>query len=90
MFPSPFEGGRLVIGKGVSSHFQINHTLTLGPPMLSGYRFGATYVGCKQFSPQEVGAFSYVCKARAVYCFFIASIIKQKVVFNVPMHVEIC
>lgn len=53
VFPQPFEGGRLVIGKGVSSHFQINHTLTLGSPMVSGYRFGATYVGCKQFSPQE-------------------------------------
>lgn len=53
IFPMPFEGGRLVIGKGVSSHFQINHTLTLSNPMVSGYRFGATYVGSKQFSPQE-------------------------------------
>lgn len=53
LFPQAFEGGRLVIGKGVSSHFQINHTLTLGSPMISGYRFGATYVGSKQFSPQE-------------------------------------
>ncbi|KAL4228797.1 Mitochondrial import receptor subunit TOM40B [Mactra antiquata] len=53
IFPQPFEGGRVVIGKGLSSHFQLNHTMTLGPPNLSGYRFGATYVGSKQFSPQE-------------------------------------
>jgi len=53
LFPQSFEGGKIVIGKALSSHFQVNHNLTLSNPVQSGYRFGATYVGSKQFGPQE-------------------------------------
>lgn len=53
LFPQVFEGGKIVFSKPLSSHFQITHNLQLANPMTSGYRFGATYAGTKQFSPQE-------------------------------------
>lgn len=53
VFPQVFEGGKLIISKGLSSHFQISHTMSLATFQPSGYRFGCTYVGTKQFSPQE-------------------------------------
>ncbi|XP_064617732.1 mitochondrial import receptor subunit TOM40 homolog 1-like [Liolophura sinensis] len=53
VFPQVFEGGKLIISKALSSHFQISHTLSMSTFQPSGYRFGATYVGSKQFSPQE-------------------------------------
>jgi len=57
LFPQVFEGGKLMISKGMSSQFQATHSLVLANPMTSGYRFGASYVGSKQFSPQEVDVF---------------------------------
>lgn len=54
IFPQVFEGGKLIVSKGLSSHFQISHTVSLATFQPSGYRFGCTYVGTKQFSPQEV------------------------------------
>ena len=54
LFPVPFEGAKLIINKGLSNHFQISHTLTMSTLQPSGYRFGATFVGTKQFSPTEV------------------------------------
>lgn len=53
VFPSPFEGARLVVNKGLSNHFQISHSLQLTSGPSSGYRFGATYVGTHQVSPTE-------------------------------------
>ncbi|XP_041373150.1 mitochondrial import receptor subunit TOM40 homolog 1-like [Gigantopelta aegis] len=53
IFPQVFEGGKLIVSKGLSSHFQISHTLSLSTFQPSGYRFGATYVGIKQLSPTE-------------------------------------
>ncbi|CAD5122206.1 DgyrCDS10651 [Dimorphilus gyrociliatus] len=53
VFPNPFEGARLVVNKGLSNHFQINHSLTLSSLQQSCYKFGATYVGTKQISPNE-------------------------------------
>ncbi|WAR04711.1 TO401-like protein [Mya arenaria] len=53
LFPQVFDGGKILISKPLSSHFQISHSLILANPMTSGYRFGATYAGTKQFSPQE-------------------------------------
>lgn len=38
----------------LSTHFQVNHSLTMGSVAPSGYKFGATYIGTKQFSPTEV------------------------------------
>lgn len=53
IFPQVFEGGKLIISKGLSSHFQISHTVSLSTFQPSGYRFGCTFVGSKVFSPQE-------------------------------------
>ncbi|XP_014207924.1 mitochondrial import receptor subunit TOM40 homolog 1 [Copidosoma floridanum] len=53
IFPMNFEGGKLMLNKGLSSHFQISHTIVMSSMMPSGYRFGATYVGTKQISPSE-------------------------------------
>lgn len=53
VFPQVFEGGKLIISKGLSSHFQISHTVSLATFQPSGYRFGCTYVGQHMISPQE-------------------------------------
>ncbi|XP_046384516.1 mitochondrial import receptor subunit TOM40 homolog 1 [Ischnura elegans] len=53
VFPVNFEGAKLMVNKGLSNHFQISHTLNMSSITPSGYRFGATYVGTKQFSPTE-------------------------------------
>ncbi|XP_071450623.1 mitochondrial import receptor subunit TOM40 homolog 1 [Hetaerina americana] len=53
VFPVNFEGAKLMVNKGLSNHFQITHTLNMSSITPSGYRFGATYVGTKQFSPTE-------------------------------------
>lgn len=42
-----------MLNKGLSNHFQVSHTLNLCSTQPSGYRFGATYVGTKQYSPSE-------------------------------------
>nr|XP_039248025.1 mitochondrial import receptor subunit TOM40 homolog isoform X2 [Styela clava] len=49
----PFEGIRFMANKGLSSHFQVQHTFHLNNEK-SSYRFGSTYVGTKQLSPSEV------------------------------------
>ena len=56
IFPQCFDGGKLIFSKGLSSHFQVSHTINLSTvnPASSGYRFGATYVGSKQTGPQEM------------------------------------
>ncbi len=38
----------------ISTHFQVNHSLTMSSVIPSGYKFGATYVGNQQISPTEV------------------------------------
>lgn len=52
LFPICFEGTKAMVQKGLSSHFQISHTLSISQA-LTGYRFGATYVGSKQTGPSE-------------------------------------
>lgn len=42
-----------MLTKGLSNHFQVSHTVNLSSEAPSGYRFGATYVGTKQFSSTE-------------------------------------
>lgn len=49
----PFEGVRFTANKGLSSHFQVQHTVHLLNDK-SQYRFGSTYVGKKQISDTEV------------------------------------
>ncbi|KAM7373489.1 hypothetical protein PAMP_008336 [Pampus punctatissimus] len=53
VFPMQMEGVRLVVNKGLSNHFQVNHTVLLSTMADSTYRFGATYVGSKQTGPAE-------------------------------------
>lgn len=53
VFPSVFEGLKFMVNKGLSNHFQISHTLSMGSVTPSGYRFGATYVGTNVISPTE-------------------------------------
>ncbi|XP_047540548.1 mitochondrial import receptor subunit TOM40 homolog 1 [Vanessa atalanta] len=52
VMPVNFEGGKLMVNKGISNHFQMSHTLTMSS-MQNGYKLGATYIGTKQISPTE-------------------------------------
>ncbi|XP_041983626.1 mitochondrial import receptor subunit TOM40 homolog 1-like [Aricia agestis] len=52
VMPVNFEGGKLIVNKGISNHFQMSHTLTMSS-MQSGYKLGGTYIGTKQISPTE-------------------------------------
>ena len=45
VYPVMFEGGKLMVNKMLSNHFQISHTVNMSSITPSGYRFGATYVG---------------------------------------------
>lgn len=53
VFPVQMEGVRLTVNKGLSNHFQVNHTVMLSTLGDSSYRFGVTYVGTKQTGPAE-------------------------------------
>jgi len=53
-FPIIFEGFRFTVNKGLSSHFQASHSLTMSSVVPSVYKFGATYIGTKQVSPFEM------------------------------------
>uniref|UniRef100_A0A8C5WTG9 Translocase of outer mitochondrial membrane 40 n=1 Tax=Laticauda laticaudata TaxID=8630 RepID=A0A8C5WTG9_LATLA len=53
LFPIQMEGVKLTVNKGLSNHFQVNHTVALSTVGDSNYHFGATYVGTKQLSPTE-------------------------------------
>ena len=52
--PIIFEGFKFTFNKMLSTHFQINHSLTMSSVVPSGYKFGATYLGNRQISPTEV------------------------------------
>ncbi|XP_043832272.1 mitochondrial import receptor subunit TOM40 homolog [Dromiciops gliroides] len=53
LFPVQMEGVKLTVNKGLSNHFQVNHTVALSTIGDSNYHFGVTYVGTKQLSPTE-------------------------------------
>lgn len=54
VFPTPFDGARIIVNKALSNHFQISHTINMsGSVMPPGYRFGATFIGSRQISPTE-------------------------------------
>ncbi|KAK4293554.1 hypothetical protein Pmani_017689 [Petrolisthes manimaculis] len=53
VFPVMFEGGKFMLNKGLSNHFQVSHTVNLSTVQPPGYRFGAVYVGGHQISPSE-------------------------------------
>ncbi|KAL4831575.1 hypothetical protein H8958_013443 [Nasalis larvatus] len=58
LFPIQMEGVKLTVNKGLSNHFQVNHTVALSTIGESNYHFGVTYVGTKQLSPTEVSFLS--------------------------------
>ncbi|KAB7504005.1 Mitochondrial import receptor subunit TOM40-like protein 1 [Armadillidium nasatum] len=53
VFPVVFEGGKFMLNKPISNHFQVAHTLNFSSIQPSGYKFSATYVGMKQTGPAE-------------------------------------
>ena len=54
VYPSPFEGLRVVLAKGLSNHLQVNHSLNLSAlPNGTNYHFGATYLGGAATNPSE-------------------------------------
>ncbi|TKR96915.1 hypothetical protein L596_010864 [Steinernema carpocapsae] len=52
VFPNAFEGARMLFNRGLSSHFQVSHTVNINSQN-SGYRFNTTYVGNKETGPGE-------------------------------------
>lgn len=53
VFPTNFEGCRMIFNKGISNHFQISHTMNMSNITPAGYRFGVTYVGTQMVGPGE-------------------------------------
>uniref|UniRef100_A0AC34RIN1 Mitochondrial import receptor subunit TOM40 n=1 Tax=Panagrolaimus sp. JU765 TaxID=591449 RepID=A0AC34RIN1_9BILA len=52
IFPMCFEGAKFMVQKGLSSHFQVAHTISISSAN-TGYRFGATYIGKQEYTPGE-------------------------------------
>ncbi|XP_028289362.1 mitochondrial import receptor subunit TOM40B [Parambassis ranga] len=91
VFPMQMEGVRLVVNKGLSNHFQVNHTVLLSTTGDSSYRFGATYVGAKQTSPAEffpvmVGDMDNSGSLNAQIIHQITNGIRSKVAFQTQQH----
>ncbi|XP_061097393.1 mitochondrial import receptor subunit TOM40 homolog isoform X2 [Conger conger] len=87
LFPVQMEGVKLVVNKGLSNHFQVNHTVVLSTVGDSSYRFGATYVGSKQTGPAEsfpilVGDMDSSGSLNAQVIHQLASKIRSKVVLQ--------
>lgn len=53
VFPMVFDGGKFVLNKALSNHFQVSHSVDFSTVQPPGYRFGATYLGT-QVSPTDV------------------------------------
>ncbi|KAG7219410.1 hypothetical protein INR49_019060 [Caranx melampygus] len=88
VFPMQMEGVRLVVNKGLSNHFQVNHTVLLSTMGDSTYRFGATYVGSKQTGPAEffpvmVGDMDNSGSLNAQIIHQVSSRIRSKLAFQV-------
>ncbi|XP_019721606.1 mitochondrial import receptor subunit TOM40B [Hippocampus comes] len=91
VFPMQMEGVRFVINKGLSNHFQVNHTLLLSTLGDSSYRFGATYVGLKQTGPGEffpvmVGDMDNLGSLNAQFIHQISNSIRSKMAFQTQQH----
>ncbi|XP_052060008.1 mitochondrial import receptor subunit TOM40 homolog 1-like isoform X2 [Mytilus californianus] len=56
IFPQCFQGGKIIVSKELSSHFQVSHTINFSTVerASSGYKFGATYVGTRKLDSQEM------------------------------------
>ncbi|XP_061520809.1 mitochondrial import receptor subunit TOM40B isoform X2 [Phycodurus eques] len=91
VFPMQMEGVRLVVNKGLSNHFQVNHTVSLSTLGDSSYRFGATYVGLKQKGPAEffpvmIGDMDNVGSLNAQVIHQISNSVRSKMAFQTQQH----
>ncbi|KAI0987959.1 hypothetical protein GJ496_006031 [Pomphorhynchus laevis] len=50
--PMCFDGAKLVVNRSLSSHFQLNHNLTMGST--SAMKFGASFIGTNQYQANEI------------------------------------
>ncbi|KAM4724909.1 mitochondrial import receptor subunit TOM40B isoform 1-T2 [Anableps anableps] len=87
LFPIQMEGVRLVLNKGLSNHFQVNHSLQLSTSEDSSYRFGVTFIGSKQTGPAEffpvmVGDMDNSGSVNAQIIHQISSRVRSKVAFQ--------
>ncbi|XP_064425616.1 mitochondrial import receptor subunit TOM40 homolog [Latimeria chalumnae] len=87
VFPVQMEGVKLTVNKGLSNHFQVNHTISLSTVGDSNYHFGATYVGETQLSPTEafpvmVGDMDNSGSLNAQVIHQLASRLRSKVAFQ--------
>lgn len=87
VFPQQMEGVKLIINKGLSSHFQVSHTIHMSTIGQSGYHFNATYVGTKQISPVEafpmfIGDMDSTGSLNAQCIHLVAERIRTKAVFQ--------
>ncbi|XP_058684335.1 mitochondrial import receptor subunit TOM40 homolog [Poecile atricapillus] len=87
LFPVQMEGVKLTVNKGLSNHFQVNHTVALSTLGESNYHFGATYVGTKHLSPTEafpvlVGDMDNSGSLNAQVVHQVSSRIRSKVAFQ--------
>ncbi|XP_068567472.1 mitochondrial import receptor subunit TOM40B [Cebidichthys violaceus] len=91
VFPMQMEGVRLFVNKGLSNHFQVNHTVLLSTTGDSTYRFGATYVGTKQMGPAEffpvmVGDMDNSGSLNAQIIHQVASRVRSKLAFQTQQN----
>ncbi|XP_056876108.1 mitochondrial import receptor subunit TOM40B [Takifugu flavidus] len=91
VFPVQMEGVRLMVNKGLSNHFQVNHTVLLSTLGDSTYRFGTTYIGSKQTGPSEffpvvVGDMDNSGSLNAQVIHQITSGIRSKVAFQTQQN----
>ncbi|XP_068603214.1 LOW QUALITY PROTEIN: mitochondrial import receptor subunit TOM40B [Brachionichthys hirsutus] len=91
IMPLQMEGVRLVVNKGLSNHFQVNHTLLLSTMGDSSYRFGTTYVGSKQMGPAEffpvmVGDMDNSGSLNAQIIHQVSSRVRSKVAFQTQQN----
>lgn len=53
VFPTVFDGARVIFNKALSNNFQVTHNVNLSAQQPGSYRFGATFVGANQIGPGE-------------------------------------
>ncbi|XP_005999393.1 mitochondrial import receptor subunit TOM40B [Latimeria chalumnae] len=87
VFPQQMEGVKLIINKGLSSHFQVSHTIHMSTIGQSNYLFNATYVGAKQISqteafPMLIGDMDNTGSLNAQFIHLLTDRIRTKSVFQ--------
>ncbi|XP_037549441.1 mitochondrial import receptor subunit TOM40B [Nematolebias whitei] len=91
VFPLQMEGVRVVVNKGLSNHFQVNHSVLLSTTGDSSYRFGATFVGSRQTGPAEffpvmVGDMDSCGSLNAQIIHQLSGRVRSKLAFQTQQH----